>query len=357
MKHSRNHGFALLAALILLVTLSTGLLTRTLNQRLGANADQRDRRELIRGMRDAQLALIAHALIEDNTPGTLPAPSGENSLDGRSNPIGYAGSPGQTARRLPWHFLALSPKVAGECLWYAVASAYRNSLPTSQRSVQTGTAINPVATAILKLAPAASNPPVAAAAVVIAPGRPIDGQNGRQQQAGTLCAGGNVESFLENENTSVSEVFITASADRNTNDIAIPVTHEQLMYPVLRRVLATFNRASVRSSLLAELPASGSLDTLRCNFSTGATSCPGQEAFDSLIAGAAGKLVYKGNCPGLQQAGSATDYKHPVSWLCFNDWYAHIRYDRSSAQLSIAMPETGQACHLSLDSGRILCIR
>lgn len=362
MKHARHDGFALLAGLILLVTLSAGVITHALNQRLGTRADIRDKRELIRGMRDAQLALIAHALIEDNTPGTLPAPSGENALNGRSNPVGYAGSPAQAARRLPWHFLALSPYVAGECLWYAVATNYRNNTPTSQRNGHAETSINPSSTGTLSVTTAADTAPIAAVAALFAPGRIVDVQSGRQAQSGMLCAGGEVASFLEGENASPSATFFDAAADSRTNDTVMAVTSAQLMQPVLRRVLSTFSSESIRAGLLSALanaPQQGTLDALRCAFSSSSSaSCPGRESFDTLIANTTpDHLSYSGNCPGRNQSGAATDYKHPVSWLCFNDWYAHIRYDQPSSQLSIAIPETGYQCALSLTTGHALCSR
>lgn len=356
MKCARNDGFILLAALILLVTAASGWLVWTLNQKTGYRVDTREQRAVLRGLRDAQLALIAHGLIEDNTPGTLPAPSSEYVLNGRSSPLGYAGNPGQSARRLPWHFLALPAHIGGECLWYATSRIHRNNLPTAQRSSSSGNAINPASISPLEFIAHAGGPPRPAAAILIAPGRPFAGQRSRLPDAGS-CAEGDATSFLEGSNALPGAPFQDVTVSSQTNDILLPVLHEQLMRPILRRVLATFAPEQMRQAIrafLAEHPGSDSLDQVRCHFISGTGTCPGRAAFDALLAGTAAEhLVYTGSCPGVSPDSASTDYKRPVSWLCFNDWYAHLHISPDAPILTVTHAD--YRCALGLDTGQILC--
>lgn len=357
MTRPTHTGFVALSALLLLLTFSSGWLLWTLNHAVETRSDLAGRREVLRGLRDAQLALIAHALIEDNTPGTLPAPSGENTLNGRSNPLGYTGHPGQTARRLPWHFLALAPRVGGECLWYVTSRIHRNGIPTAQRNVQGGNAINPATTSPLSFAPAAGEPAQPAAAIIIAPGQASGSQPERLQTSDLLCAPGSTSDFLEGGNALSNAPFASGETEASSADRVLPVLHEQLMRPVLRRVLQSFNTDLIRQAVRGAAnkhPEAGTLDALRCAYVTGEGECPGRNAFDAMLAATnVDHLAYTGNCPGLTSSSGSTDYKHPVSWLCFNDWFPHIRITPETARLSINMAD--YACQLELETGVLRC--
>lgn len=361
MTRRANSGYVLLASLILLSSAAAGAFTHAIAKRLPHTADLRERREIIRGLRDAQLALISHGLIEDNTPGTLPAPSGENMLNGRSSPIGFTGTPGQGARRLPWHFLALPPAPGGQCLWYAVGRNFRNSIPTSQRNAQNDTAINPQTIAPLRmLAPDADSAAPGAAAIVIAPGRPLAEQTGRSHPPGLNCSDGSATAFLENVNADASESFMDATQSMGgSNDILLALTPADLLRPALPRVLHALRgegfRDALRSWLIA-LPHQGTLGDVRCT-REGTDGCIAPALFDAHLADMPPeRLSYINGCPGLLRTGNTTDFSQAASWLCFNDWFSHIHYDRTLSLLHVQAGDTsGRHCELDLETGEIRC--
>lgn len=370
---NRRHvgGFALLVVLIFLTSISAVFLLRGLNAQFGSREDIRTKRDVLRGLRDAQLALIAHGLIEDNSPGTLPSPSGEGQVEGLSEPIGFAGTPEQPARRLPWKFLGLSANVAGECLWYAVSDSYRNNEPTHQRSQNKGNAVNPNNPGSLGVDLAYSGTAsehVSAAAVLIAPGLARAEQTERDHSS--TCAGGSIGQFLELANAAGSGAFIDATATPDTNDVVWPITHTQLLRPVLRRVLTAVsspqnmlgilktglaaNHVSVADTRLAtpsfdaEL-AKTQLSEKNTSLTASFPSCSGIQTIS----------VDENNVPINDRNGQpeiTERYTEPVSWLCFNDWYAHMKYLPSERAIEISLlPEMPYHCRLNVDSGSINC--
>ncbi|MDQ7988746.1 MAG: hypothetical protein REI09_03840 [Candidatus Dactylopiibacterium sp.] len=349
-----QRGFATLAALGVASLITATVVWQALSTRGGASFQQHETRAALRALREAREALIAHALIEDNTPGSLPSPSGEDVLDGRSTPLGFTGSPGQAARRLPWHFLALAP--AQDCLWYALAHTHRNTLSTHLRRAGNGTAINAASAGPLRVHTPTAD--VAAVAVIIAPGRAGPAQGGRTAPGvARNCEGGSVPAFLEGRNADGSEDFDMPPL--HGNDLVLALSAEDLLRPVLRRVLGRFRSESQRADLLAQIhlqPGDGTLDSLRCAATASGVPCAFAQHFDERLAGTeAARLVYGGQpCPGLSRVDGAT-YRHPVSWLCFNDWYAHIRYERASDRLVAQLPGAAGVCRLDLQSGRLHC--
>lgn len=353
MNPRRQTGAALLVGMLLLMLAIAGLTAPLLAALDRKGSDSAMLRQQLRALHDAERALRTHALIEDNTPGTLPSPSGEDAVGGRSNPVGFAGSPGQAARRLPWHFLALEP--ANECLWYAVSRSFRNNFPTRQRSVAAGTAINPDARGELLIHDVTGGRTFAAA-VLIAPGEELNDQAIRQARKAPLCAGGSIDAFLEGRNRNNDGQFASGIVGSDGNDIVRPIVADQLLAPVLRRVLASFAADDIRQELLAassgfHMPVT--LNTIRCGFTAGEGPCPGGRAFDALLARKApGELIYSGGCPVIGTA-DVTSHGHPVSWLCFNGWHEHVSYLPGERTLVVNVGDT--RCTLQLDTGSIRC--
>lgn len=355
MSSQRARGYALLVMLLLMATMGGVYLTHALNRNYSSSTMLREQREAQRGLRDAQLALMAHALIEDNTPGTLPSPSPVDRLDGRSGWISYSGAPGLAASRLPWHFLGLPAEINGECLWYAVSNAYHNNPSTGNRKAASGTAINPTTQGGLSVSLNSAGP-IAAAAVVIAPGSALANQNARNYGNPDSCSGGSVDQFLEGGNAGINGVFADTSANPASNDHVLPITHTQLLSPVLRRVLGSLSSDPVRAEIIKRMDAAnGNLDQLRCKRATPTDTCTTHKDFDAILAQTdTGELDYTGDCPGVSTADGK--YKQPVSWLCFNNWYPYIAYDQASQSLSVSLAPYGSSqCRLALGTGQIQC--
>ncbi|MBS1210957.1 MAG: hypothetical protein H6R19_3355 [Proteobacteria bacterium] len=339
--------------LLALMSLGSVFLVSTLRQHEDSQ-EARSQRNALRALHDARLALIAHGLVEDNTPGTLPSPSGEDRLDGYSTPAGFTGSPGQAARRLPWHFLGLQATLGQECLWYAVSKPYRNSLSTENRDPVSHTAINPNSSGTLAL----ENSSVPLIAAIISPGLSL-AQQTRGSSTSHACQSGNVSQFLESSNADNTGIFINASHSSDFNDSVVAITHIQMLKPVIRRVLRLFLEPPVRKEILIRMAGKvGTLDQIR------GTEPSRYEPFDAILAQTdETNLEYNNACAGIvtnANGRTTTSYKHPVSWLCFNDWYSHIEYHAPEGEspilaISLAAADYIHRCTLTLDTNSIVC--
>lgn len=341
----RQRGYLLIALLLTLTSLSAVYLTAALKKQ-GTRTDWRAQRQTLNALHDTKLALIAHGLIEDNTPGTLPSPSGETNVSGGSNPIGFTATPGQAARRVPWSFLGLQNRSDGngDCLWYAVSKAYSNIPNTGSRNVSNNTAINPSSPGVLKL----NNMTDPVAAVLISGGATLSGQQ-RGTPGSAACASGTVDQFLEGTNAGTTGSFINDTSSETFNDTVLGITHSELLKPVLKRVLHALDASTMRKEITTRINAqpggatTGSLASLRDQDRRG---------FD-LILDPAGTNDTSVPCPIKNE-----DYKHPVSWLCYNDWYSHIVFQRntptSTLSVSLASPSTYR-CAMALGTGQISC--
>lgn len=391
MKMQRAEGFVLLAMLLLIATMGSAYLVSALNKNYSSSATLREQREALRGLRDAQLALIARALIENNTPGTLPAPSGdqgeENELNGMHD-TGYAYKQSQHARRFPWYSLGLPLQTGGspQCLWYVLSGTHSNLWSTSIRNKDSkdSPAINPSHPGRLQLADGTF-----AAAILFAPDQPLGFQSNRGAPGTNTCTSGSVSEYLEAGNATNSGPYIITPhpSDPSTlNDIALPITHTQLLRPVLRRILRAVSQPS------------GMLQILKNGFEAGNSTVAETRIaipnFDTQLAGAKletnkelltptltneqptcsgisenkldkdGKPIFvldKNGEPVLDNDGNPvlekkSYYTEPVSWLCFNDWYSHMKYlgPKNSIEISLA-PSSDYQCRLNLDTAVISC--
>jgi hypothetical protein len=182
----------------------------------------------------AKEALIGYAVSQTNQPGALPCPDTDN--DGTADsPCGGAGV--TAIGRLPWRTLGLPDlrDAAGECLWYAVSSNFKNSGvsgPAVINSDSWGTlVVNDGAGTPLP------SPPNPAAAIVFAPGAALAGQD-RTPPVGpaTTCGGNaNAVNYLEGSNAVAGTTFVSSPASATLNDRLQLVSTADIMTPVERR--------------------------------------------------------------------------------------------------------------------------
>jgi hypothetical protein len=192
---------------------------------------------------DAKATLIGWSAGHATMPGALPCPDTSNT-----------GSPGTCTAtagiigRLPWKTLGLNDlrDGNGECLWYALSPAYRNTITVASRvsnpinSTISGTIT--VKGADGTTLPAPVNPVVA---VIIAPGAPLTGQD-RSNAGSTVCGGNTTASYYldtaQGVNNSTGNVsgsnytFIAGATSDTFNDRLIYITAEDLYGPVRKRI-------------------------------------------------------------------------------------------------------------------------
>lgn len=351
----RQHGYALLAALLVTTTLAAGVLVhglRVSNER----TDWRTQRDTLRNLHEAKLALVAYALMEDKTPGALPCPT--NNLDGKGAGINCGSPSVHGFGRLPWLFLGMSDGLGQDasCLWYGLSAGFKND---GHASKDRGSTTYPVINAgtpgaLLVVQPQVSVPAVA---VLVAPGRALPGQT-RGTPANYQCASGNPDAFLEATNN-ISNAdgdfrYVAGKTDAGFNDQVLAITRDDLMRPLLRRVLTHFRAANVRMELKNRISQVGPVGNLRQLRELNGNTL----AFDQLLLSnspSASGLA----CPyNSDEKHPPVTAKHPVSWLCFNNWYEQITYDDSGSSwsLRVALPAPSTyRCRLDGISGNLRC--
>lgn len=170
-------GQALIAALLLVSVLAAGALLA--DGELRARSEAVAHARSLEALAQARSALIGYAIsYEERHPGEgygfLPCP--DNGNDG-STPIGACGPRGVAAiGRLPWRTLGL-PDLRdgwGECLWYAVAGSVKHNPKPLSLNWDSPGQFEPFSADGNRLAVAA--PDGRAIAVILAPGRALEGQ-------------------------------------------------------------------------------------------------------------------------------------------------------------------------------------
>jgi len=214
----RQRGIVLLLMVILLmVSASYLLLTRLNSSQLAINKNNQSADAL----GEARTALLGYALASQQQPGALPCPDSDN--DGISNPPPPAVGPCTAAvARLPWRTLGLADlrDAGNERLWYALAPAFDGSgIINSETSASLR--INAGTTAI--------------AAVILAPGAAVPGQNRLPGAQNDLSQ------YLEDDNANNDNNYVTAAAG-DFNDQLLSITQTDLLQATERRVLQEVRR-------------------------------------------------------------------------------------------------------------------
>jgi hypothetical protein len=185
----------------------------------------------------AKEALIGYAVSQTNQPGVLPCPDVDN--DGSADaPCGGIGA--TAIGRFPWKTLGMPDlrDSAGECLWYAVSSNFKNSGVSGPAVVNSDSAgtlvVNGSAGVPL------SSPPNPVAAIVFAPGKLLAGQDRTPPASpATVCGGNDVATnYLEEGNASAGTTYAAAGPAATFNDRLLLITNADVLIPVERRASA-----------------------------------------------------------------------------------------------------------------------
>ena len=218
--------------IVIVVMGASFIMVRTLN----ASTWRADRLRVTNAaLAQAKEALIARAVTDDNRPGSLPCPdiddNGDAELLAGTNCPSYIG-------RLPWQTLGLPDlrDAEGERLWYVLSPSHRDDDSAQPINSDTAGMINVVGTA----------PSTAVVAVVIAPGRALTrtGAAGSQLRdcpancnnaVNYLDAAGGIDNAVWAPVAGV--VTVTSAAEsRSFNDQVLPITRDDIMRLVERRV-------------------------------------------------------------------------------------------------------------------------
>jgi len=278
--------------------------------------------------RDALIGWAARA----PTPGTLPCPDVDNNGTADS-PCSAAGV--SVIGRLPWKTLGL-PDLrdgSGECLWYAVSGAFKNSPPSKplnsdtngQFIIMAGDGVTPLA---------GSSAQTNAIAIVFAPGAAMPG-NDRSGPV-SLCGGNTTAAnYLDApvtpvgfNNAVVSAVAYATSTMIETgpsdsfNDRLLFITPEQFFPSVELRVAR-----EIRSSLS---------DYFTSHNYYPFASTYGDPAFDCVPGLTRGRLPKPGGAVGFDISAGCAGLANwppltPPAWFTENNWHLLTYYTVAAA--------------------------
>lgn len=240
MNRCRQHGFALLLILLVIVTVGAGLFLSA--GPLRVQTDPEEAAEVGGELRAGRSSLVVYAAwggVSQGRPGTVPCPDmsepGTNGY-GIMNPGDCSHSTEESIRdvyvgRLPWETLDLEP--AREPVWLAIDRRFVNH-PNSEPVNPS----NPELIGELEL-----NGVPGFAAVVLAPGDPVEGQTGRPSSAlSDYLEGFNAEEQDDKPTVDFEDCGGTGGQSRldgvPCNDRAIGITAERLLELGARRALA-----------------------------------------------------------------------------------------------------------------------
>ena len=292
-----QRGFALLLLLLALVLAGAFIIVSEANSRISVSER---RARTITVLAQAKDALIARSTLDNNRPGSLPCPdlNGDGTADlliGNQCP-GYLGW-------LPWRTLGLpDPRDGfGERLWYALSPTFRDD--------DSAEPINNSTPALLTL-----DGVPGVAAIVFASGGALEGQSRPSQNSGD---------YLEGENADGDNDYAGGPESATFNDLALPLTGDELMRMVERRVAG-----EVLNRLDAYFAANGAYPYPATPGCTGGT-CDSD------------RTVCRGRLPvhaDLDSSGpgsvSMADWAPSLpSWLTNNRWPGNLYYAVGSSSL------------------------
>jgi hypothetical protein len=235
---SRQCGYGVLIALVILVLGSLYGLTRGLSQATAQSKHDDHDQTVLRQARDA---LIARAALDANRPGSLPCP--DSNDDGVAELLAGNVCPSYIGR-LPWQTLRLPDlrDSTGERLWYVLSQPFTDSNTSVINSDTQGTLV------MTGLAPATN-----VIALVFAPGAALGGQS-------RGAAGKNVAAnYLEDENrdaannTYVARTACVASdcVGGAFNDRVLAIGPRDL-FPVVENMVAKRLQTETRDAMFKE---------------------------------------------------------------------------------------------------------
>jgi hypothetical protein len=231
---SRQRGVA--GAFILIALFAVLLFGVLLTEISGKSAQNQTDEKTLPVLAAAQKALIAYAAGHSTSPGRLPCADIDN--DGLED----CAVPGNQLGRLPWKTLGL-PDLrdgSGECLWYAVSGAFRESPLTAPVNSDTNGGFVIVDDAGNTLAGA--TPQTRAIAVILAPGADLSTND--RTPAGTTRCGGNTTAanYLDTANGvnnavgAATGTFVVGLPSNAYNDRVAYIGPAQFFPAVERRV-------------------------------------------------------------------------------------------------------------------------
>ena len=244
-----QRGVVLLVFMLMLIVGSSFMLVSRMNEYAQAYVRKTRTQSTLA---EAKQALLFYAMnypelqnSAEKGPGYLPCPDQDEDGSAESNcTFNTASSTYTVFGRLPYLDLGLSDlrDSSGERLWYSLSYNFRNTL--SDENV-----LNSDTPGMLSVSDG-TNVTDDVVAVIIAPGEPGSGQNGRRGTAEDEAIAESpariyavADEYLESDNASYEDnLFVTIGGD-DFNDQVVTITRQELMAVVEQRVLSEARKA------------------------------------------------------------------------------------------------------------------
>src|SRR3990172_9535438 len=239
----KQSGAVLLAFMLILVAGTSYLLLNRLNDYSTYARDTETQIALL----EAKKALLSYAMnypeLRSNVekgPGFLPCPDHDDDGNPQTACTFNAGDDKYTTfGRLPYRILGLSNLTdsSGEYLWYAVSNNFKNTQSDE-------TVLNSETPGLLSVNNADGSTETDIVAVIIAPGEPLEDQNGRRgvdESAAKAMSPKKLylvaDQYLEGSNADYNNTVFEISSGDEFNDQVITITRQELMEVVEKRVI------------------------------------------------------------------------------------------------------------------------
>lgn len=222
-----QRGLALLLFLFLAIGIGATVILTALST-FQLNLEQERKTQL--ALQQAKEAVIAWSIAHRTHPGWLPCPEDSASIGSPAEGAALSSCSNSLTQvgRIAWRTLGLAPQTdaTGEQLWYVLSPGYRDVPPVGTSGVPAGQ---------LQLDGVFN----VAAALIIAPGPPLSGQERNPVSAAAPPLRAN---YLDMGN-SVGGAFVSNGPAANFNDRVIAITAQDLYRALSPRVLAEIRGA------------------------------------------------------------------------------------------------------------------
>ena len=290
-------GYAMLSIIAVLGIAATAVVVTSLSATAVHNEQSRKTGS---ALALAKQALIAYAASSNSRPGSLPCPDADN--DGLSDPSG----PGACTRligRLPWQTLGLPDlrDASSERLWYALSQQFNDA----------GNVINSNTAGELNVTGTLSAD--RAAAIVFAPGAPVNGQLRGAAQSFS------VSQYMEGYTATTPPSFSTSEAGSSYNDQLIVISAIDIFLVVERRVAK-----EVQNALKSYYTATSTLPwyAAACSGSDATLNCPAASPTPPTPAAGLPAVGTPGYIPT-----DLLSVNFPIpSWFSANNWNRVVTY-------------------------------
>ncbi len=342
-RRARQDGAALLLMLFVVTMVLSSILLSGLSK---SDLETQRQKKTLATLAQAKHALIAWSVLQGDNgsgtyprPGSLPCPDRNNlgTLNSGNASASCSTSGGTSIGRLPWKSLGIEDlrDAEGELLWYAVSDNFRKATAGSFPAINSdtkGTLLLYAADGSTLLTGSGEE----LAAIVIAPGRPLTGQD----RSGAPDA---VTSYLDSgngrNNASAGGPFIAgparnAQGDTVVNDVIIGISARELMAAVEKRALREAENAlsAFATANGGKYPNPASASGANCAAAIPSVSSPTVCASDSTT------------CIGRLPEDSV--YPPAAPWFRQNGWGRVMAY---AVNANYAINGSGMGCSTALN--------